>query len=95
MMGSEGSVVQADSTWCPKGIRPHSGRGGLKPSPASGRSCATVAGSALSLIYTLLVAAGGSSARLVEPFLQSDGVVAGFVTGGVEQRDGLAPQMVE
>ena len=60
MMGSEGPVVQADSTWYPK-VWPsdHSGRGGLKPFPASGRSCAAVAGSAFSRIYAALIAAGG------------------------------------
>jgi hypothetical protein len=41
MMGSEGPVVQADSTWCPNALcSAHSGRGGLKPFPASGRCLA-------------------------------------------------------
>ena len=39
--------------------------------------------------------AGGSPGPLVEPLLQSHRVVAGFVTGGEEQGDGLMGQPIE
>ena len=38
---------------------------------------------------------GGSAGSQVEPFLQSDRVVAGLVAGGEEQRDGLACLPIE